>query len=109
MINYIEPSNMLPSRFVNFTSRYNNSTVVYYVTNGIRKITFETYKKQNYPSSQSDKFILLTPQYEYRPDLVSLKVYSTTDYWWVIMEANNINDVFNFKSGLTIRVPPQPF
>lgn len=109
MANYIEDSKMLPSRFVNFTSRYNNSTVVYYVIDGQRKITFETYDKPSYPASPSDRFMLLSVYEEYRPDLVSLKVYGTTDYWWTILEANGISDIFDFKTGLTIKIPSQPF
>jgi hypothetical protein len=81
MANYVEDSKMQPGRFVNFTSRYNNSAVIYYVIDGERKITFETYNKPNYPATANDRFMLLNAQYEYRPDLVSLKVYGTTDYW----------------------------
>lgn len=109
MINYIVDSNLPASRFVNFTSRYSNSTVVYYVINNNKKIAFKTYVKASYPVGPNDRFMLIPSQYEYRPDLASLKVYGTTDYWWALMEANNINDVFNFKTGLTIRIPSQPF
>lgn len=109
MANYIEETNMQPNRFVDFTSRYNNSKVVYYVINGERKIAFETYNKPSYASLPSDRFMLITSYEQYRPDLVSLKVYGTTDYWWTILEANNISDIFDFKTGLTIRLPSSPF
>ena len=109
MANSIEDSKMKTSRFVSFTSRYNDSRVVYYNINGTKKIAFETYKKNLYPASSNDRFMFLKPQHEYRPDLVSLKVYGSEDFWWRIMEANNIKDVFEFKAGITIRIPAQPF
>jgi hypothetical protein len=53
-------------------------------------MTFDTYKKTQIEENQDDKYMLITAGYEYRPDLVSQKVYYTPDYWWRIMEANNI-------------------
>ena len=47
----------------------------------------------------------MKPGQEYRPDLVSNRVYGTPDFWWRIMEANNIKDVFEFKAGLNLRIP----
>lgn len=42
-----------------------------------------------------------------RPDLISLKLYGTIDYWWMLMRANGISDVFNdLFVGLKIKVVP---
>ena len=105
MANYVEESNLFASRFVNFSSRYDEAKVYYYVIDGNRKISFETYKKKPYKNSNKDIFMLLTPKYEYRPDLVSLDVYGVVDYWWKVMEVNNIKDIMEFKTGKTIRIP----
>ena len=39
------------------------------------------------------------------PEIVSNKVYGSPDFWWKIMEANNIKDIFDFKTGINIRLP----
>lgn len=89
--------------FVTSTSRYASGTVIYYGNQN--KITFKTYKRVIPDVSPKDRFIVLTPHYEFRPDLLSNDVYGQPDFWWKIMEVNSIKDIFNFKSGLTIRIP----
>jgi len=42
---------------------------------------------------------------EYRPDLVSRDKYGIPDFWWKIMEVNNIKDIIDFKAGRTIVLP----
>jgi len=91
------------------TSRYAESIMLYYTVGEVTYMTFNTYKKTLMPEESSDKFTTITPGTEYRPDLVSNNAYGTPDFWWRIMEANNIKDIFNFKSGLTIRIPDNIF
>ena len=89
--------------YVTFTSRYRNSKVLFYGND--RKLTFSTYKKTEQTTSERDSFLTITKAFEYRPDLVSYKVYSTPDYWWKILEFNNMLDIFEFKNGRNIRLP----
>ena len=106
MANYIEKTNIDPKRFVTPSSRYASSTVLYYTEN--RLLAFETYKKNKKilnKSSKNNKYYVVTPGTEYRPDLVAAEAYGSTDFWWKIMEANNIKDIFNFKTGLNIILP----
>lgn len=103
MANYYEKTKILTNKFVNFSSRYTDSTVVYYTENKL--LTFNTYKKKDFKTSTSDKFMPITPRYEYRPDLVSQMAYGTSDFWWKIMEVNGIKDIYDFKTGLNIRIP----
>ena len=70
-----------------------------------RKITFSTYKKRSQVTSETDSFLTITKAFEFRPDLVSYKVYSTPDYWWKILEFNGMMDIFDFKNGKNIRLP----
>jgi len=99
----IQKTNIPAQQFVTPTSRYINSEVINY---GERKIlTFKTYKGQNLEQNKNDKFYTITASLEYRPDLLSYKVYGIVDYWWKIMEFNNIKDIYDFKSGMTIRLP----
>lgn len=103
MANYIEETDLDAKRFVPISSRYANEVVVYKTDNKL--LTFKTYKKTITPSSDRDVYAVISPGSEYRPDLVSQKAYGTPDFWWKILEANNIKDIFDFKSGLNIKIP----
>ena len=109
MANKIEYTNLRPTDgFVNYGSRYaNSSKIIYYGNN--RVLSFTTYKKSRYPESSADKFTVIPPGMEYRPDKVSLETYGTVDYWWKILEANGMNDIYAFKSGTNIRLPATIF
>jgi hypothetical protein len=107
MANYIENTNISANKFVNISSRYIDSNVLYY--SELKKITFNTYKKKNLSPSAKDRYYVITSGTEYRPDLVSLNAYGTVDFWWKIMESNGIKDVFDFKAGLNIRIPDNVF
>lgn len=99
----ITKSNIAATRYVTPTSRYANSQVLLYGENGV--ITFATYTKNTYPTNANDKFAVIPPGEEFRPDKTSFRAYGTVDFWWKIMEANNISDIYNYTSGLTIRIP----
>ena len=106
MANYIENANMSTDRFVSALSRYKQSTVIYYNIGNRKNISFTTYKKQiKNVATSKDKYMLIPPQFEYRPDRLSKELYGTVDLWWKIMEANDIKDIFDFKANLNIRIP----
>jgi hypothetical protein len=107
MANYIETTRIDPKRFVPVTSRYADVPVIYYTENKL--LTFTIYKKTQTPLSRKDKYYVVTAGTEYRPDLVSQTAYGTVDFWWKIMEANEIKDIFEFKAGLNIRIPDAVF
>ena len=107
MPNSISPATGLQNtNFVANTSRYINSDIIYWGENNI--ITFATYKRQPQVFSAQDKYMFINGGLEYRPDLIAKKAYGTPliSFWWKIMEANNIWDVFDLKAGLTLRIPP---
>ena len=100
----IEYTNYVPTNgFVSVGSRYSNASIIYW--GPLRKITFTTYKKRSYPFKPSDKFTVISPGMENRPDKMSSSVYGVPDFWWKIMEANHINDIYDFKAGLNVRLP----
>lgn len=110
MPNLSEDANMRADRFVIFTSRYNESDVVYYTFGDQKRITFETYKRTtNYTPGPTDTYTVITAGQEYRPDMLSSQVYGVPDYWWKILEANNIKDIYEFKAGKNIRLPANVF
>lgn len=97
---------LVPTNAKNFvvpTSRYSNSKV-YYIGD-LNVITFETYKRKTYKKTGKEKVMLITKGVEYRPDLVSYDYYGFCEAWDRILEANNMKDVFEFKSGKTIILP----
>lgn len=107
MANTITQSPLLASTFVDVTSRYASSKVVYYGDDHL--VTFETYKRQSPVFSKNDKFYLITQASQYRPDLVSQLAYGIPSFWWRILEANNMKDISDFKLGTTIRIPESLF
>jgi hypothetical protein len=107
MANYFEKTNLNPQRFVTITSRYLESDVVYYTDRKL--LTFSTYKKTDIPNKSTDRFMLVTKGVEYRPDLVSAKAYGVPDFWWKILEANNMKDIWEFQAGVNVRIPDALF
>ena len=91
------------SRFVAPTSRYIDSQVIQYSEQNI--LTFAIYKRTTYVPQSGDKFAVISPGYEYRPDLMSNAIYGVSDFWWKLMEVNRIFDIYDFKAGLNIRIP----
>jgi len=42
-----------------------------------------------------------------RPDLIALRLYGSITYWWILMKANNIEDIWNdLYTGQVLVVPP---
>ena len=99
--------NPVNSKLVTAVSRYANSRIIYYGDKNL--LTFTTYKKQVEISDTEDQFTVISPGMEFRPDLLSQDAYGMTDFWWKIMEANNIKDIYEFKAGLNIRLPAKVF
>lgn len=53
------------------------------------------------------KFYTVTEADLLRPDLISFKLYGSIVYWWVLMKANDIEDVWNdLYIGRVLSVPP---
>lgn len=52
--------------------------------------------------------ITLEQKYEKRPDLLAHDLYGDSDLWWVFTVYNRnkiLNPIYDFKEGMTIRVP----
>ena len=93
-----------PTRgFVTPSSRYTRSEIIYY--GALHKITFTTYKRQEPQLSEEDKYSIIPPGWEYRPDLASKYMYGSVDFWWRILEENGMKDIWEFKAGENIRLP----
>lgn len=64
----------------------------------------ETYTRGSI-TSRGLKYFVVTPGYEYRPDLLSLEIYGTDRYWHYILEMNNLTGFEDFRRGMTIVIP----
>ena len=96
-------ANIKPSKLVTSNSRYIKSRVIYW--SDAQLITFETYIRSNYKPSGKEKIMAITKGVEYRPDLVSYQIYGFPDFWWKILEANGMKDIYEFQAGKTIILP----
>ena len=98
-----EVENSSPVDFVSQASRYVNSEVIRW---GEKKLlTFKILKREEVSQSPDDKFMVIEAGQEFRPDIVSVMAFSLPDFWWRILQANNMSDIFDFKAGTTIRIP----
>ena len=103
MANQVNFTNYGTQNLVSTTSRYNAKQIVYYGDQ--QKVTFTTYRKKDFSFAPADKFYEIAKDMEFRPDLVSQTAYGVPDYWWRIMETNNMKDIMEFRAGRTIRLP----
>lgn len=99
----IEQTDIRTENIVDPNSRYNGRPIIYYGEQ--RYLTFETYLRRPYVPNGQEKVMLITKGVEYRPDLVSYDVYGIPDFWWRILEVNNMHDIWDFKTGVTIQLP----
>ena len=103
MTNKIEETKIKATKMVPAGSRYELNKVIYY---GEEKyLTFPLYRRPSVTIGNRDKYTVINKSTEYRPDLVSQDFYGTSIYWWKVMEANNIRDIWDFKAGLSIWIP----
>ena len=86
-------------------SRYRDKqNVIYYGDRNL--VTYDTYIRRTYTPSGQEDVMVITKGVEYRPDLVSYDYYGFSEHWWRIMEVNKIYDIYDFKAGRTIILPP---
>jgi hypothetical protein len=101
MANQITETTIKPP--VSVASRYSRSKVIYYGPDN--KLTYTTYKRDTYPVNQDDRYMVISKTREYRPDLVAYEQYGITSFWWKILEANGMKDIYDFQAGKNIRLP----
>jgi len=87
-------------------SRYNYYDILYDydVNNYILGLGFDNLPY--FEETDNDIYYVIEPQYQYRPELLSLKFYGNQYLWWVIVKANNLSHpVKDLKAGKVIRIP----
>lgn len=66
------------------------------------------YRNRPIPPSVDDKEMVITPQYEHRPDLLSNDLYGTPAYWWIFTVRNRSklnHPIWDMTVGKKIMVP----
>ena len=84
-------------------TRYTNGIIV---KNRSNKQFLVLRKSLNLLEDSTDTVVLVTQEYEKRPDLLSNTAYGTPDLWWAIYEYNQIRDpFFDLKAGQILKIP----
>lgn len=64
----------------------------------------QSYFHQQIPTLTLGGYYSITEE-EYKPDLLSYRIYGSTQYWWILMIYNGLLSNEDFISGMTIRFP----
>lgn len=80
----------------------------YYKTPIVNNNFLDIMTPRDIPKKASDVHWMITPTYEYRPDLLAFDLYNDAGLWWVFAQRNpnKLKDpVFDFTSGTKIYLP----
>lgn len=83
-------------------------TSPYYFTDIVDDKFLDIMENRTIPILPSDVAWVITPTYEYRPDLLAFDLYGTAKLWWVFPQRNpnRLKDpYFDFVTGLQIYLP----
>lgn len=85
-----------------------SNTSPWFFTNIKNDSYLDIYQARPIPKNPKDLPFEITPQYTYRPDLLSFDLYGTPKLWWVFAVRNPdiLKDpVFDFTAGTQILLP----
>jgi hypothetical protein len=85
-----------------------STTSPWFLTDIKNENYLDIYEKREIPKDPNDILFEVTPQYTYRPDLLSFDLYGTPKLWWVFAVRNPdvLKDpVFDFVAGTIILLP----
>lgn len=86
----------------------NSKDTSQYKLTPIRNWYLDLWVPQNVPKNDFDKIILIPPEFDQRPDLLSNQEYGTPRLWWVFAMRNPnliIDPINDFVAGLEIYIP----
>jgi len=90
MIKTYEVTNFLTNNVVDGINEYNLSSI------NLKDFPFTYFSYTQIHKSE-----------EYRPDLLSFRLYDTIEYWWIILEINGISNIWDeFVEYVPIKYPP---
>lgn len=86
----------------------NSKEASQYKLTPIRNWYLDLWVPRSVPKSDFDEILIIPPEMNQRPDLLSFAQYGTPNLWWVfaVRNPNLINDPINdFVAGLEIFIP----
>ena len=90
------------------TSNLYPATSPYYTTDIVNSNFLDFMENRGISSQPSDVYWIITPTYEYRPDLLAFDTYANPSLWWVFAQRNpnRLKDpYFDFIAGVGIYIP----
>ncbi len=97
---------MKKNTFFPMYNRFQYYDIIYDSSVSNYRIGLGYYNLPDFPESAHDIYYIIENHLQYRPDLISLKFYNTTQLWWVITRANNLtHPLKELSAGKTIRIP----
>lgn len=79
----------------------------YYIT-PVKNWYLDLWAPRDVPKSDFDEIVIIPPEFDQRPDLLSYQKYGTPRLWWVFAIRNPdliIDPINDFVAGLEIFVP----
>lgn len=79
-----------------------------YLSTPIKNWYLDLWVPRSVPKSDFDKIIIIPPEFDQRPDLLSYQEYGTPKLWWVFSIRNPdllIDPINDFVAGLQIYIP----
>lgn len=80
----------------------------YYSTGVVNNQFLDVMVNRTIPMQPSDIYWVITPTYEYRPDMLAYDLYADSRLWWVFAQRNpnRLKDpYFDFITGTGIYIP----
>lgn len=86
----------------------NSKDTSQYVLTPVKNWYLDIWEPRQIPKKDYDKVIIIPPEYDQRPDLLSQQEYGTPKLWWVFAVRNPdvlVDPIGDFVAGLEIFVP----
>lgn len=86
----------------------NSKDTSQYLSTPVKNWYLDFWVPRSVPRSEFDKIIIISPQFDQRPDLLAHQEYGTPRLWWVFAMRNPdliVDPINDFVAGLEIFIP----
>jgi hypothetical protein len=74
--------------------------------NGTNEIDISVNRMSSFNVTKPLRYYQVAGHEDQRPDMICNNIYGTIDYWWILVQFNDIVDVFTeLKEGMILKVP----
>lgn len=83
----------------------------HYIVDGVEELDMQSSYFGDFSENLLCKnYTIVRYSEEHRPDLLSYRLYSTPEMWWVLLKLNGISDVWHdLVQGVTIKYPDSQY